>query len=167
MVVAEAWSRRGLTLLWGAEALRDLAAPEEVRPLRNLFCGRSDWPEQLPSNEGRALVIAGLEATLDCLSPADAETWLDHDLRDAILAFQQVYQGDRALVLWLPSGRERIRYDPPRDAWLWATPGDTPLPLGRLLFSGAEHEAERIWPLGLRGTRDDSNLIGLHHARLS
>ena len=128
MPVAEGWARRGLTLLWGAEALRDLALPPEVRPLRTLFGGRSNWPEQLQSNGGRVLIAAGLEATLDCLSPADAEQWLEQDLRDLVLAFQDAYQGARALVFWLPSGRERIKYDAPNDAWLWATPGDTPLP---------------------------------------
>jgi hypothetical protein len=86
VVVAESWARRGVTLLWGAEELRDIASAAEVRPLRSLFAGRSDWPEQLPSNAGRALVAAGLEATLDCLSPADAEQWLEQDLRDLILA---------------------------------------------------------------------------------
>ena len=158
---------RGLTLLWGAEALRDLASPAEVRPLRTLFGGRSDWPEQLQSNGGRALISAGLEATLDCLSPADAEQWLEQDLRDLVLAFQDAYQGGCALVFWLPSGRERIRDDAPSDAWLWATPGDTPLPLGRLLFSGAEREVERLWPSSPRGLKDDTNLIGLHLTRLS
>ena len=167
MPVAETWARRGLTLLWGAESLRDLAPAAEVRPLRSLFGDRSGWPEVLPSNGGRALVTAGLEATLDCLSPADAEQWLERDLRDLIMAFQSAYQGDCALVLWLPSGRDRIRYDAPNDAWLWATPGDTPLSLGRLLFSGAEHEVERLWPPGLRGLKDETTIIGLHHARLS
>lgn len=167
MPIAEAWARRGLTLLWGAEALRDLASPAEVRPLRFLFSRRSDWPEQLQSNGGRALIAAGLEATLDCLSPADAEHWLESDLRDLILDFQGAYQGGCALVFWLPSGRERIKYDAPSDAWLWATPGDTRLSLGRLLFSGAEREVERLWPPYLRGPKDETNLIGLHLTRLS
>lgn len=167
MVVADSWARRGLTLLWGAEELRDLAPASEVRPLRSLFAGHDCWPDQLPSNGGRALVAAGLEATLDCLSQTDAEQWLEQDLRDLVLAFQDWYQGERALVLWLPSGRARIKYDAPNDAWYWATPGDTPLPLGRLLFSGAESEIERLWPAGLRGPKDDTNLIGLHLTRLS
>jgi len=167
MAVAEAWARRGLTLLWGAEELRDLAPAAEVRPLRSLFAGHADWPDQLPSNGGRALVAAGLEATLDCLSAADAEQWLEQDLRDLILTFQDRYQGERALVLWLPSGRARIKYDAPNDSWLWATPGDTPLPLGRLLFWGAEPEAERLWPTSLRSPKDDTNIIGLHLTRLS
>ncbi len=167
MPIAEAWARRGLTLLWEAEALRDLALPAEVRPLRSLFGSHSDWPEQLQSNGGRTLIAAGLEATLDCLSQADAEQWLEQDLRDLVLGFQDAYQGGCALVFWLPSGRERIKHDAPGDAWLWATPGDTPLPLGRLLFSGAEREVQRLWPPNLRGPKDDSNLIGLHLTRLS
>ena len=112
-------------------------------------------------------VSAGLEATLDCLAPDDAEQWLEQDLREILLAFQHAYQGDCALVLWMPSGRERIKYDPPNDAWLWAAAGNTTLPLGRLLFSGAEHEVERLWQPGSRGPKDETTIIGLHHARLS
>ena len=167
MAIAEAWARRGLTLLWGAEALRDLAPASEVRPLRTMFRDRNVLPDELPSNGGRTLVAAGLEATLDCLAPDDAEQWVEQDLREILLSFQRAYQGDRALVLWLPSGRERIKYDAPNDAWLWAAPGNTTLPLGRLLFSGAEQEVERLWQPGTRGPRDETTIIGLHHARLS
>lgn len=167
MPVAEAWARVGLTLLWGAEALRDLAPPQEVLPLRVLFGRQGDWPDELPSNDGRALVAAGLEATLDCLTPADAEAWLAQDLRDLVLGFQYAYQGQCALVLWLPSGRDRIKYDAPNDAWTWAAQGDLWLPLGRCLFSGAEKDLRRISPPSWRGAPEGAGLIGLHQARLS
>jgi hypothetical protein len=167
MPVAEAWARRGLTLLWGAEALRDLAASEQVLPLRALFGWRGDWPTDLPSNGGRALVATGLEATLDCLAQADAETWVATDLRHLVLSFQDAYQGQCALVLWLPSGQQRVVYDAPADAWMWATADNRRLPLGRLLFSGAELDVQRILPSGWRGPPEGTGLIGLHQARLS
>lgn len=167
MTIAEAWARVGITLLWGAEALRDLASPAEVLPLRSLFSWRGHWPDELPSNGGRALVTVGLEATLDCLTAADAETWLSEDLRQLMLDFQQAYGGDRALVLWLPSGRSRIRCEPPDDTWMWATPDGDWMPLGRLLFAGAEQDLERISPPGWHGAAEANGLIGLRQRRLS
>lgn len=167
MPLADAWARRGLTLLWGADALRELATPDQVMPLRTLFGERLKWPIDLVSNGGRALVATGLEASLDCLTPADAETWISTDLRDLVREFQDAYQGERALVLWLPSGAQRVTYDAPNDAWLWATAGNGRLPLGRLLFSGAERDVERVSPAGWRGSAEGLGLIGLRQARLS
>ncbi len=167
MPVVEPWARSGLTLLWGAEALRDLAEPSQVLPLRSLFSWRGEWPAELPANEGRTLVATGLEATLDCLAQDDAEAWLAFDLRDLVLGFQQAYEGQRALVLWLPSGQQRVACDPATDAWLWTTTDNSKLPLGRLLFSGAASDARAISPPGWRGAKEGPGLIGLHQARLS
>lgn len=167
MPVVEPWSRRGLSLLWGAEALRDLAEPSQVLPLRVLFGWRGEWPAHLPSNEGRALVATGLEATLDCLTQDDAEAWLASDLRDLILGFQHAYEGQCALVLWLPSGQQRVAYDPPADAWLWTTTDNNKLPVGRLLFSGAAADTRPLSPPNWRGAPEGPGLIGLHQARLS
>ncbi len=167
MPVVEAWARRGLTLLWGAEALRDLADPSQVLPLRALFGWRDEWPADLPANKGCTLVATGLEATLDCLAQDDAEAWLASDLRDLVLGFQQAYQGQRGLVLWLPSGQHRVAYDPPSDAWLWTTTDNGRLPLGRLLFSGGASDARPVSPPNWRGVPEGPGLIGLHQARLS
>lgn len=167
MPVAEAWARTGLALLWGAEALRDLARPEEILPLRALFGWRDSWPEEPPSNGGRALVAAGLEATLDCLSPDDAKAWLESDLRDLVLGFQDAYQGQCALILWVPSGRDRMKCAPPDDSWLWAAPGDLWLPLGRCLFAGAAKDLRPIPDPMQGGARDGTGPIGLHQLRLA
>lgn len=167
MSVAEAWARCGLTVLWGAEALRDVASPDQVLPLRTLFGWRGNWPSDLPANAGHALVATGLEATLDCLAQPDAADWVAADLRDLVLGFQDAYQGQRALVLWLPSGHQRVTYDAPADAWMWTTADNCRLPLGRLLFSGAEQDVSRISPPGWRGAAEGAGLIGLHQVRLS
>ncbi len=167
MPIFEPWARNGLTLLWGADALRDLAEPSQILPLRVLFGWRGDWPADLPANGGRTLVATGLEATLDCLVQDDAEAWLASDLRDLILGFQQAYEGQRALVLWLPSGQQRVTCDPATDAWLWTTTDNSKLPLGRLLFSGAASDARAISPPGWHGAQEGPGLIGLHQARLS
>lgn len=69
----DVWKRRGLSLLWGPEALAELAKPEEVASIRNVFQISRSWPDELPSNGGKTLVVAGVEGCLDSLVPEDAE----------------------------------------------------------------------------------------------
>ena len=67
-----------------------------------------NWPDDLPSNGNNTLVVAGLEGSLDLLTPEDAETWLGDAVKQAILSFQDAYDGQAALIFWLPSGCSSI-----------------------------------------------------------
>jgi hypothetical protein len=165
--------RRGSSLLWEPLALSSLGvATSEIHPIRELFALAADWPEELPSCDGRVLIVSGLDACLDAMAPEDAEAWLAEDVREALLAFQDFYGGGAGLVFWLPSGGRRVRPSPATDAWDWrcgaAASGQT-LALGRSLWGGAERDAR---PLVL--ARDGANSrgadpaqVGLHHPRLS
>ena len=95
------WKRRGVSLLWGTSALREVLDPSDVVSIREFFVLAQAWPEELPGSAGSALVVAGLEGCLDVLNSADGETWLEADLRPVILAFQDEYQSDAALIFWL------------------------------------------------------------------
>jgi hypothetical protein len=95
------WTRRGSSLLWGAEALLEITSPAEVVSVRQLFALAEGWPEDLPSGKGNTLVVAGLEGCVDALTPEDAEAWLEQDLRPRMLGFQEEYQGQAALVFGL------------------------------------------------------------------
>src|ERR1700675_1910827 len=55
--------RRGLSLLWGPEALGEIAKPPEVASIRDLFSFSRKWPVDLPSNAGQTLIVAGVEGT--------------------------------------------------------------------------------------------------------
>jgi hypothetical protein len=70
------WSRRGLALLWGAQALAEVAKPEEVLSIRAFFSLTQKWPNELPSGGGRTLVVAGVEGCVDVMPPEPAEAWL-------------------------------------------------------------------------------------------
>ena len=37
--------------------------------IRQFFALQGNWPEELPSNGGKTLVVAGLEGCLDLLTP--------------------------------------------------------------------------------------------------
>ena len=123
-----------------------------------------NWSDDLPSNNGNTLVVAGLDAFLDLLSPEDAEAWLANDLKQAILSFQDFYQGDASLVFWLPGGHRRIQIQTASDAvsWLCGAPhGEHHLDFGRLLWGEAREYPQEI--LLAQGAKS----AGLFHLRIT
>ena len=162
------WPRRGFALLWEAKTLVELVQPAAVISLRQFFALAGNWPETLPAAGGDALVVAGLEGCLDVLDAADAERWIETDLKEAVLSFQDHYEGQAGLILWLPSGRDRITMKRASEQYFWKhrSSGADGLPLGRLLFSGAECEVERLFDAE-DADYDSKHWIGLHHPRIS
>lgn len=165
------WMRRGFSLLWEPSALADVIAPTAVVSIRDFFVLRKAWPENLPGSQGDALVVAGLDGCLDALSEQDAGSWLETDLKSAVLSFQAHYEGQAALILWVASGRTRIGMDLADEEYFWrvgASRDGARLPLGRCLWGGAEADVARI----LFSTEnapdfDGQSYIGLHHPRIS
>lgn len=105
------WSRRGCSFLWSSTTLAELGNPSEVSSVRQFFeLGRGrPWPRDLPSGNGNTLIVAGLEGCLDTLTPDDAETWLERDLKARMLAFQAEYEGQAGLVFFLANGQKRLQ----------------------------------------------------------
>lgn len=172
LMQGNSWTRRGCSLLWCPEALETFSAPSEVVSLREFFSLATRWPEDLPSNDGRALVVAGLEGCLDALASEDVPIWIGEDLKPSIFSFQDEYQGDAALVFWLPSGARmpsgsrRWRHDLATGEYGWSTQDGSHLPIGRLLWAGAEEDAERIVTDGAADVDGDA-WVGMYHPRIS
>ena len=164
----ESWMRQGFSLLWGAETLSKLAKPNEVASLREFFTMAESWPAELPSCNGNALVVAGLEGCLDVLDTDDAVRWIEHDLKEVIFSFQEEYEGQASLVLWIPSGRNRITMRGASEEYHWKRGNKETIHIGQLLWSGAEKEVERILDPSDEGTDYDGKAyVGLHHRRIS
>ena len=167
----DAWKRRGCSLLWDAGALAEAAAPAEVVSIRRFFAMARSWPAELPGAGGEALVVAGVEGCLDALGDADGRTWLETDVKRAVLGFQDEYQGQAALILWLPSGRSRIRMASATEEYFWGNDRSEPsggLPIGRCLWAGAESDAARIIVSeSAQPDVDGKDWVGLFHPRLS
>jgi hypothetical protein len=158
------WQRRGVSWIWDDEALNKIAKSGEVLSLRRLLRFDGQWPDDLSSNNGSTMVVAGLDACLDLLSPEDADAWLAGELKHAILSFQDFYQGDAALVFWLPAGQRRVYVQTASDAVVWrcgAPHGDRQIDFGRLLWGEArEYPQEILLAAGAKAA-------GLFHLRIT
>ncbi|HEY5911341.1 MAG TPA: 5'-nucleotidase [Verrucomicrobiae bacterium] len=165
------WMRCGISLLWDAEALNRVCPAETVRSLREFFrLYQAGWPEDaLKLANGRAIVIAGLEAAMDTLAPDNAVLWLEKTVYPAILDFQeQVADGGReaALIFWLADGK-RVVFQPSDATYHWHCSGehrDQKIPIGRCIWNGAEGSAQRI----IAPNSDKKPIhVGLYQQRIS
>jgi len=115
--------------------------------------------------------VAGLDGCLDALSPADAEIWLEEDVRRVLLSFQDWYQGESGLVFWIPTGEKRIKKGHASDSYMWICAGagaGVRLRLGAALWGGVERDARPLVyqdPTALQ--RSDPIEVGLHNRRVS
>ncbi len=158
------WQRRGTSWVWDEEARNQVCVASEVWSLRQFLLAADHWPDDLPSNDNKTLVVAGLEGSLDLLTPEGAETWLGDCVKGAILSFQAHYEGGAALIFWLPSGQCRIKVHPATDSieWRCAAPySDRLIDFGRVLWSVTnEYPQEIVPPKG-------SKAAGLFHLRIT
>lgn len=158
------WQRRGTSWLWDAEALTQVCLANEAWSLRQFVQATGHWPEDLPSNNNNTLVVAGLDGCLDLLLPPDAENWLGTEMKDSILSFQEFYDGQAALIFWLPSGVDRIVTNSATDAvsWRCAHPkAHESLDFGRVLWGEAHEYPQEIL------LRDGTKPVGLFHLRIT
>lgn len=158
------WQRRGTSWIWDEEARNQVCAAGEVWSLRRFLQVVSHWPDDLPSNGNNTLVVAGLEGGLDLLKPEDAEAWLGDVVKDAILSFQSYFEGEAALIFWLPSGGGRIKVHSATDAVAWrcAAPyGERQLDFGRILWGEAREYPQEIL------LHEGAKPAGLFHLRIT
>lgn len=170
-LISDVWQRQGHSLLWNAPALSRLVTPQEIVTLRQFFALVDAWPDDLPANDGRTLVVVGLESALDSLHPEDAAEWLESDLREALRSFEYAYDV-AALIFWLPGGQRRIKANPAQPGvyrWTCAAPhAEIPLDFGRLLWSGAALDALHILdPQHPNADPEGPAWMGLYLSRLS
>lgn len=163
-VLDTVWQRRGTSWIWDEEARNQVCAASEVWSLRQFLQAVGNWPDDLPSNDNKTLVVAGLEGSLDLLAPDDAEAWLGDAIKAAILSFQDAYGGEAALIFWLPLGHSRLKIQAATDAvtWLCEAPHrGSQLDFGRILWGEANEYPQEIL------LREGSKPAGLFHLRIT
>jgi hypothetical protein len=165
----ETWTRRGMSILWNPDKLANVCKTIEVVPLRT-FLALTPWPEELPSSNGNALVVAGLDGALDAMEPSEGEAWLEQFIKPRILDFQHNYQGQAALVFWIPSGKHRLQYSHATGSYAWncQPQAKQQIPIGRCLWAGAEVDVLRVMDAANESMDFDGPAwIGLYHPRIS
>ena len=157
------WQRRGTSWLWDEEARNQICLAGEVWSLRQFLRAKANWPDELPSNGGRTLVVAGLDGSLDLLTPTDAEVWLDDSIKPAVLSFQDEYEGEAALVFWLPGGHHRLKAHAATDevGWVCLAPQGHQIDFGRILWGQANDYPQEIL------LRNGGRPAGLFHLRIT
>lgn len=162
------WPRRGLALIWDADTLAKIVEPAKVLSMRQFFAMVDSWPEDLPAADGDAMVVSGFEGCIDVLDAKGVERWIETDLKEAVLSFQDFFGGQAGLVFWLPSGKNRISMNGASEQYFWKhrDSGDDGIAIGRLLFAGAENEVHRILDQP-DADYDGKHWVGLHHLRIS
>lgn len=158
------WQRRGTSWIWDEEARNQVCVASEVCSLRQFLQTVGNWPDDLPSNGNNTLVVAGLEGSLDLLTPNDAEAWLGDSVKEAILSFQSYYEGEAALIFWLPLGQGRIKFHHATDSieWRCAAPhSESLLAFGRILWGEANEYPQEIL------LREAGKAAGLFHLRIT
>ena len=164
MTLDTVWQRRGTSWIWDEEARNQVCEAAQVWSLRQFLRSVGKWPDDLPSNGANTMVVAGLEAGLDLLTPDDAEAWLGDTVKAAIFSFQDYYEGDAALIFWLPAGQSRIKLNSATDSieWRCAAPSsEALLAFGRILWSEANE-----YPQGIV-LHEGAKVAGLFHLRIA
>ena len=90
----------------GARRLWRGPSPQEVVPLRKLFLMAAEgFADPLPSNNGQAADCHRAGRRAGCLSPEDAETWIERMYSAGVGGFQEAWEGNGALGLLVAVGR--------------------------------------------------------------
>jgi len=160
------WQREGTSWVWDEQARNQICSASEIWSIRQFARSAKTpggWPKVLPSNNDRALVVAGLDGSLDLLEPDDAVAWLQEVFKPAVLSFQNAYDSNAALAFWLPTGRHRMLVQTISDTvcWLCRPPHDRQIDFGRIMWGEANHYPQKI--LLCKGNKP----AGLYYKRFS
>ena len=167
------WTKRGVSVVWDAKALSELGSMTKALSLRDWFRWQQDgWPERddyFTGEEGRAVIVAGLDAVMDSLDPDDAEVWLQDNLLPCITEFQDEVAGggpEASLIFWMVN-KKRFRYQTATDSVLWrcsTAHGQHELPISHCIWNGAQADIRPIIPANCD---DQERGIGYYLQRIS
>lgn len=166
----DSWNRRGISLLWNSTSLSSITQVKDIISVREYFqYYKTEWPEELPSANGYAMIVSGLDTVMDVTEPTMLIDWLEREFYQSLLSFQGAYEGQCALIFWLPDGQKRLEQKTD-GIFYWNCSGShhgVKIPLSKCLWNGAASDAKII----VNGTNihdlKDKNCIGIYHPRIS
>lgn len=125
--------------------------------------------EAVGPNQGRPVVVMGERGLgkshlMGALHHAVSDSASTAAWQDAILSFQNHFEGGAALFFWLPSDHGRIKVHTATDAvsWRCAAPhGESHIDFGRILWGEAREYPQEIL------LREGGRPVGLFHLRIT
>ncbi|EJV56406.1 MULTISPECIES: hypothetical protein [Bacillus cereus group] len=170
VLYGETWTRKGISLLWDPAEVGKVAELEDILSVRqymNFY--RTEWPDELPSITGDAMIIAGLDSILEILAPDELVKWFETEFYPTLLSFQNMYEGQCALIFWLPQAQKRLELKAD-GIYYWNCGGQyqgVQIPLSSCLWNGAAIDAKLIATSQKVHDIRDKSCIGLYHPRIS
>lgn len=165
------WTHRGISLLWDPATFGSISNIDEIYSIRQyLTLSNTDWPEELPSAGGYAMVVAGIDTIMDVMEPNELVDWLEKVLYPTLLSFQNTYEGQCALIFWITDGQKRLVHNTTDGIFYWKCSGiyhDQLIPLSSCLWNGAAIDAKLIVNHSSIHDIKDKGCIGLFHPRIS
>src|SRR5690625_3519673 len=170
ILLGDTWTRRGISLLWDPDSLYSITEIKDVISVREfLRYYKTEWPDELRSANGYAMVVSGLETILDFASSDLLIDWMEKDFYPALLSFQSMYEGQCSLIFWLPDGTKRLEQKTDRLIY-WNCTGafyGDQIPLSQCLWNGAAGDAKLISKSPNILSVNDKNCLGIYHPRIS
>ena len=166
----DTWKRQGHSILWDVQGLASFCKPGQAVSLRQfarLYASNWKGVDAFLVRE-RALIVAGLEGSLDTLEPKNAIEWLDHDIYPAVTSFQKevAFGGSEAALIFWFADQRRFEYRQAEQAAYWkcsAAHGKHEIPIGRCLWNGSEPNSQEI----RERTVGQARLAGYYLQRIS
>jgi hypothetical protein len=153
-----AWQSTGVSVIWDASALHKVGPLSRSLSLREFLCwAAEDFSESsararfMDESRQRCVCVAGVEAALDALSPAEGDQWLESRLQPAIRKFQSILAdggGGSALLLWMVN-HARFHENLADDSISWECAGvhrGHKLRFSYGIWNGAQRDVQRIVP---------------------
>jgi len=169
-MLVDTWKRSGISLLWDPTEVGEVVKLEDIVSIRQyMHLYQTEWPDDLPSLYGDALVVSGLDTIMDLLEPEDLVYWLEKKLYPSLLSFQSMYEGQCALIFWLPDSQKRLELKAD-GIFYWKCTGtyqEKEIPLSTCLWNGAAINAQLIASNSKVLDVKDNGCTGIFHRRIS
>ena len=162
-MTASTWLRRGSSVVFHQDLLGPLISAGCLVSLREALSWMKAWPANPPGN-GQTVLVGGLEAALEVMTPDGAEEFLRSQIKAFIHEVQSQWD-QRGLVFGFGCSASRFLVDPSEQV-LFAGPGDRVVRLSSGMWNGsATQDMNRLVVRNSSTGRDEPG--GFYVRRLS
>lgn len=153
------WTTRGSSVVFDKQLLGPLLNANTLVPLRVALSWLSTWPANPPGGN-QTILVGGLDTVLEVLSAADAEAFVQKNIRVLIRRFQEQWN-ECGIVFGFAVPKERFKESIQEEVFFVNRSGDE-IPLSDAIWNGAA--AHDMWRLMRRGDTGQQLAHGGYYA---